>query len=137
VHGLRPPVLDQLGLVDAIRDLARSQSNGLTFEIFIPPNGLPALPAAVEVHAYRIILEALNNAMRHAHATCCTVRFEMEQEILVISIQDDGAGMPREYRAGVGLRSMRARAREIGGELQIESVQPHGTCITARLPLSY
>lgn len=136
VHGLRPPVLDQLGLVDAVRDLARSHSNGLTLEISTPLAGLPGLPAAVEVNAYRIILEALNNAMRHAHATCCVVRFQMEEDTLVISIQDDGVGMPQEYRAGVGLRSMRARAQEIGGQLRVDSVQPHGTCITARLPLS-
>jgi signal transduction histidine kinase len=107
----------------------------LSFEILMPPAGLPPLPAAVEVNAYRIILEALNNDMRHAQATCCFVTFQIEQDVLLISMQDDGVGMPKEYRAGVGLRSMRARAREIGGELRVESVQPHGTCIIARLPL--
>ena len=136
VHGLRPPVLDQLGLVDAVRDLARSQSNGLSFDIRTPHDGLPALPAAVEVNAYRIILEALNNAMRHAHATRCTVHLQIEEDTLVLSVQDDGLGMPKEYRAGVGLRSMRARAEEIGGQLDVDSIQPHGTCIRARLPLS-
>jgi signal transduction histidine kinase len=122
--------------VDAIRDLARNQGGGPVLEIFTPEKGLPRLPAAVEVNAYRILLEAWNNAIRHAHASRCTLRFLVEQDKLVISIQDDGVGMPREYRAGVGVRSMRARAGEIGGELHVESVQPHGTCITARLPLS-
>jgi signal transduction histidine kinase len=137
VHGLRPPALDQLGLVDAVRDLARSKDEGLALEILTPPDRLPPLPAAVEVNAYRIILEAWNNVVRHAAASCCTVRFLVEEDLLVIIIRDDGTGMPNGYRAGVGLRSMRTRAQELGGELSVEAVQPHGTCITASLPLSY
>jgi signal transduction histidine kinase len=136
VHGLRPPVLDQLGLVEAIRDLARTHGGGPALEISTPPEGLPRLPAAVEVNAYRILLEAWNNAVRHSHASRCLVKFLVEQNLLVISIQDDGVGMPKEYRSGVGLRSMRARAEEIGGHLSVDPVQPCGTRITARLPLS-
>ncbi len=136
VHGLRPPALDQLGLVEAVRDMARSHGDGLALEIFTPPEGLPPLPAAVEVNAYRIILEAWNNTVRHAEASSLIVRFLIEQDLLVIIIQDDGQGMPKDLRAGVGLRSMRARAEEIGGELRVDPIQPHGTCITARLPLS-
>lgn len=135
VHGLRPPALDQLGLVEAIRDLARNHSAGLAMEISVPAGGLPKLSAAVEVNAYRILLEAWNNALRHAQASCFTIKFQVEQEMLLISMHDDGVGMPREFRAGVGLRSMRARAQEIGGELRVELVQPHGTSITAKLPL--
>jgi signal transduction histidine kinase len=136
VHGLRPPVLDQLGLVDAVRDLARTHGGGPAHDISTPPEGLPRLSAAVEVNAYRIVLESWNNVVRHARASRCLVKFLVERNMLVISIQDDGAGMPREYQAGVGLRSMRARAEEIGGGLSVDEVQPHGTCITARLPLS-
>jgi signal transduction histidine kinase len=136
VHGLRPPSLDQLGLVEAIRDLARSHGGGPALEIFTPPEGLPRLPAAVEVSAYRIILEAWNNVFKHAQAGRCIVDFQVEKGMLVVSIQDDGVGMPKEYRSGVGLRSMRARAQEIGGRLDVESIRPHGTCINARLPLS-
>jgi signal transduction histidine kinase len=136
VHGLRPPVLDQLGLVEAVRDLARNHSGGPALEIIAPSDGLPHLPAAVEVNAYRILLEAWNNAVRHAHASRCLVKFLVEQNSLLVSIQDDGVGMQKDYRSGVGLRSMRARAEEIGGGLSVDEVQPHGTCITARLPLS-
>jgi signal transduction histidine kinase len=136
VHGLRPPVLDQLGLIDAVRDLARNHGGSPALEIVAPSAGLPHLPAAVEVNAYRILLEAWNNAVRHAHASRCLVKFLVEENMLAISIQDDGTGMPKEYRAGVGLRSMRARAEEIGGHLSVDEVQPHGTRITARLPLS-
>ncbi len=136
VHGLRPPVLDQLGLVEAIRDLARSAGSNMTIEVSAPESQVPKLSAAAEVNAYRIVLEALTNAAKHAHAKHCTVKFEFEPELFIIHIQDDGVGMPKEYRAGVGLRSMRLRAAEIGGRLSIEAVQPHGTHIIARLPLS-
>jgi signal transduction histidine kinase len=135
VHGLRPPALDQLGLVEAVRDLLRNQESGLRFDVFAPAGGLPTLPAAVEVNAYRIVLEALNNAGKHAQAGQCTVKFGFETGTLEICIEDDGVGMPQEYRAGVGLRSMRARAEEIGGELHIEPLVPHGTQLIARLPL--
>lgn len=137
VHGLRPPALDQLGLVEAVRDLARSHGEGLTLDVLTSPDGLPPLPPAVEVNTYRIILEAWNNMVRHAEASCCIVRFLIEQNLLTIIIQDDGHGMPKDFRAGVGLRSMRARAEEIGGELRVDAVQPQGTRITARLPLSH
>jgi signal transduction histidine kinase len=150
VHGLRPPALDQLGLVEAVRDFVHHgdgdefNAQGLVFEIDAPPDGLPELPPAVEVNAYRIVLEALSNAARHAQAQRCTVKFLAEQEsedairpaILVIQINDDGIGFPDQYRAGVGVRSMRARAEEIGGRLTIKPRQPHGTRITAWLPLS-
>jgi signal transduction histidine kinase len=136
VHGLRPPALDQLGLVEAVRDLVRAEGSGLNFDVSAPAGGLPSLPAAVEVNAYRIVLEAMNNAVKHAHADRCVVEFRCETNTLVIHMEDDGIGMPKEYRAGVGLRSMRARAEEIGGELHIESLAPHGTHLVARLPLS-
>ncbi len=136
VHGLRPPALDQLGLVEAVRDLVRNEGGGLTFDVSTPAGGLPSLPAAVEVNAYRIVLEAMNNAVKHAHASHCVVKFSCETDTLTIHMEDDGVGMPKEYRLGVGLRSMRARAEEVGGELQIEPLEPHGTQLIARLPLS-
>jgi two-component system NarL family sensor kinase len=146
VHGLRPPALDQLGLAEAVRDHVRhSDSEGLNghslvFDVSVPEEGLPELPAAVEVNAYRIVLEALANAARHSQAQHCTVKFQAERHgshpaALVIQISDDGAGMPRQYRAGVGLRSMRERAEEIGGRLAVEAGRPHGTEIIAWLPL--
>ena len=151
VHGLRPPALDQLGLVEALRDFVRDGSvdglvgNGLVVEISAPPDGLPELPAAVEVNAYRIALEAISNAARHAQAKRCRVSFQVEQSstrsvnppALVLQVRDDGLGMPRLYREGVGLRSMRERAEEIGGRLSVESEQPGGTQIRAWLPLSF
>nr|HMN62969.1 sensor histidine kinase [Anaerolinea sp.] len=147
VYGLRPPALDELGLVEAVRDLVRRggqedmASSGMQFEVSGPPEGLPKLPAAVEVNAYRIAMEGLTNAARHAKAGRCLVRFDCEpvegngQVVLRVQVSDDGAGIPESYRAGVGIRSMRERAEEIGGRLEIHTIEPHGTRIDAWLPL--
>lgn len=146
VHGLRPPALDQLGLVEAVRDFVRGgwendpARPGLTFEIRVTPDVLPALPAAVEVNAYRIVLEALSNAERHAQAQYCAVDFSVEtasdgSRALVVQVCDNGRGFAPQQRPGIGLRSMRERAEEIGGTFKIASQSPRGTCVTAWLPL--
>lgn len=100
---------------------------------------MPALSAAVEVAAYRIVLEALTNVIRHAQAKYCAIRFSVNRnvsnEALNIEIQDDGKGMPEARRVGVGLRSMRERAEEIGGRCVIESNARQGTCVTVKVPL--
>jgi signal transduction histidine kinase len=144
VYGLRPPALDELGLVEAVRDLIRrSEPGGQSITVVGPEEVLPKLPAAVEANAYRIALEGLTNAARHAQAQHCTIRFACEEQqhngvarpALVVQISDDGVGMPAQYRAGVGMRSMRERAEELGGHLTIASTDPHGTQVTAWLPL--
>ena len=147
VHGLRPPALDELGLVEATRDFVRNLGSedrgydGLSIEISGPSGGLPGLPAAVEANAYRIVLEALSNATRHARPKHCMVRFHIEPKgthpaALGIQISDDGIGFPEKFSTGVGLRSMRERAEELGGYLSVEPRQPLGTQVTAWLPLS-
>ena len=112
---------------------------GLQIEVESRPAELPPLPAAVEVAAYRIALEALTNVVRHAHAQHCAIRLWLESSerntFLRVEVSDDGAGLPRSLRAGVGLRSMRERAEELGGTLTIEPAQGGGTCVLARLPL--
>jgi signal transduction histidine kinase len=141
VYGLRPPALDELGLVAAIRDHVAGMDNhsALQIEITEPSEGLPPLSAAVEVAGYRIVLEALTNVIRHAQAKHCSVRFSLSQNgssnNLQIEIIDDGAGLPHDLRAGVGLRSMRERAEEVGGSGSVESVEGRGTTICAQLPL--
>lgn len=141
VYGLRPPALDELGLVAAIRDHVAGMDgkSSLQIEITEPTGGLPSLSAAVEVAAYRIVLEALTNVIRHAQANHCTVRFSISQNgsdpILQIEVVDDGIGLPDDLRPGVGLRSMRERAEEVGGHCVIESRESHGTNVHSQLPL--
>lgn len=141
VYGLRPPALDELGLVAAIRDhvTGTDSNSSLRIEITGPVEGLPPLSAAVEVAAYRIVLEALTNVIRHAQAQRCAIRISLDQKdsnpTLQVEIEDDGRGMPVVYRAGVGLRSMCERAEEIGGTCVVESAVGSGTHIRVKVPL--
>jgi signal transduction histidine kinase len=135
VYALRPPVLDELGLVSAIDEHIGqyNQQNGLHV-LIEAPNPFPPLPAAVEVAAYQIAMEALTNVVRHADAKNCRIRLTFEGG-LCLEIIDDGIGLPSHRRVGVGLNSMRERAAELGGECRIEPVTEHGTRVWARLPL--
>lgn len=132
---LRPPALDDLGLLEALREKAGhfSADPALRIEV-IATDSLPTLPAAVEVATYRIVLEALANVARHSSAKRCWVRIDVDGE-LVVSVSDDGKGIPAATAHGVGLRSMRERAAELGGELTIGRRRGGGTTIEARLPL--
>jgi signal transduction histidine kinase len=136
VYELRPPALDEVGLVSAIEQQAARYSTvgGLRIAVEAPER-LPPLPAAVEVAAYRIVQEALTNVARHAHAQHGTVRLRMDAG-LRLEIEDDGCGLAREHPAGVGLTSMRERAAELGGTCVIETGPEGGTRVQATLPLS-
>ena len=135
VYGLRPPTLDDLGLVGAIREAGRPASQD-ALELTVAADGdLTGLPAAVEVAAYRIAAEALTNVHRHAGARSCTVRLR-RTDALELEITDDGAGIPTDHPSGIGLLAMRERAAELGGTFHIDSTPGHGTHLTARLPLT-
>jgi signal transduction histidine kinase len=98
------------------------------------PERLPALSAAVEVAAYRIVQEALSNVVRHAQAQNCRIHLSVD-DALCLEIDDDGVGMPSDRQAGVGLSSMRERAEELGGICLVEALPAGGTRVWARLPL--
>jgi signal transduction histidine kinase len=141
VYGLRPPALDDLGLLGALRESAAQYgAKGLDVSVEAPES-LPPLSAAVEVAAYRIAQEALSNVARHAEADACTVSLDTDaSSVLCLEVRDDGCGIPdlREnssIRAGVGLTSMRERAGELGGSLLIEPLPEGGTRVRASLPL--
>ena len=134
---LRPPTLDSLGLVGAIGQQASALSGGsgptIRVEVDEP---LPVLPAAVEVVAYRIAIEAMTNAIRHAKATSCVVRLTIDRDGLVVEVADDGLGIDPEAPAGVGLHSIDERAAEVGGEVDLDTRPGGGTIVRARLPLT-
>ena len=153
VYGLRPPALDDLGLVAAIRQQAAKHGdlsgepagstqgrsrNGLAFAVEAQEDDLPPLPAAVEVACYRIAQEAITNVSRHAGARSCRLSLSVDEVrcALVLEVADDGSGMPEGRRAGVGMSSMRERAEELGGTLTVERNPGGGTRVLARLPLS-
>ena len=133
---LRPPALDQLGLAEALAELVDrfAESDGPRIEADLPELG--ELPAAVEVAAYRIAAEALANAVRHSGASQITVRLTVAGGELLVSVADNGRGLPAVPRkSGIGLASMRERAQEIGGSLAVDS-ESGGTRVRAVLPLA-
>jgi two-component system, NarL family, sensor kinase len=138
VYALRPPALDELGLVGAIREQAAQYQHGggsAALQIVVDvPESMPPLPAAVEVAAYRIVLEALNNVAKHAQARSCVISLGVGNG-LHLDIRDDGRGLPPNRRAGVGLNSMRERAAELGGRCALGPAPGGGTSVVAWLPL--
>jgi signal transduction histidine kinase len=134
VYDLRPPALDDLGLVLALREQATNYSQAGTQIAIVAPEQMPPLPAAVEVAAYRIVQEALTNVVRHAQARSCAVCLTLG-DALDLEIKDDGVGLPEGVRAGVGLTSMRERTAELGGSWVIETAPGRGACIRVQLPL--
>lgn len=133
VHGLRPPALDDLGLLAAVEQQAdRSRSAGL--EVIVEADAVAGLPAAVEVAAYRIVSEALTNVTRHARARTCTVSLVTGPTDLEVEVRDDGRGIAADVVAGVGLRSLRERVEELGGRYEVLCPPCGGTTVRAWLP---
>jgi signal transduction histidine kinase len=135
VHGLRPPSLDDLGLVDALRTTGPAASGELAVT-FAVDGDLEVLPAAVEVAAYRIVQEALTNVVRHAGVTAADVRLRVAAGALELSVGDAGCGVPAQRRAGVGTTSMRERAEELGGSCAVTAGPEGGTLVSCRLPFA-
>lgn len=140
VYELRPPALDEIGLVSALSSAVaqmRTTEIGLNILIETPPS-LPELPAAVEVAAYRITMEAITNVVKHADAHNCTVRFTVPEKLaqLRLEVQDDGKGLPTPVTSGIGLQSMRERAEELGGMFEIAASASGGTRVDVSLPLT-
>lgn len=140
VYGLRPPALDDLGLIGSLRQqsvrLAQRPDGSRVAVCLNTPDSLPPLPAAVEVAAYRIITEAMTNAARHSGATRIEVRLSLaEGDGLCIEVRDDGTGADTGWQPGVGLTSMRERTAELGGSCQAGPDPAGGGRVVALLPL--
>jgi two-component system, NarL family, sensor kinase len=129
-YGLRPPALDELGLLGAIRVKTDALDR---LPIHIDASDLPPLPAAVEVAAYRIVMEALTNVVRHSGATQANLALRVGDDDLTIDISDNGNPVG-EWTPGIGITSMKERASELGGTVTYRSA-PTGSTVTAKLPL--
>ena len=142
---LRPSVLDDLGLVAALRQYVRSteERSGLSAQLTVvgwdEADGAPRLPAEVETALFRIAQEALTNAMRHAHASLVRVRLRRSDGLVTLEVRDDGVGLgavpPPEAGEHLGMFGMRERARLLDGEFQATPVSPRGTLVRVSIPL--
>jgi signal transduction histidine kinase len=135
VYDLRPPALDDLGLVGALQQSASRYATGVLRFRFDVPQTLPELPAAVETAAYRIAQESMTNVVRHAGATLCTVRLSCTDAHLILEIRDNGRGLSQDRACGVGLQAMKERATELNGQFLLESLPDGSTLVRAKLPL--
>ena len=139
-YRLHPSVLDDLGLVEAVKAECDRVARLSSLQINLDVSGVPAaLPGDAPLCMFRIAQEALSNALRHAHASIVTVHLASEGEVLKLTISDNGDGFdpwgPRNH-VSLGLASMRERVRLIHGELDIESSCGVGTTVTAWAPLT-
>lgn len=147
VYDLRPPALDELGLIGALRQRAEqlqsvqaiADTRPLRIEFEVTAS-LPTLPAAIEVGAYRIVTEALVNVVKHSRADFCRVRidFRTETSELRLEIADNGIGLAKRSskaapNGGLGLTSIRERTEELGGICRFDSPPEGGAVISATL----
>ena len=134
VEGLRPPALDELGLAGACAQAVGRLTAGSDLAASVEAcDDLPALPAAVEVAAYRIVVEAVTNTVRHARARHCRVSITLIPAGLAVEVADDGTGLAASGQPGHGLAIMRERAEELGGTITVRDGSP-GLMVEARLP---
>jgi signal transduction histidine kinase len=137
LDGLRPPALDQVGLVGALQDRAAALTDRTAGRLTVrveAPEPLPSLDPETEMAAYRIAEEALTNAVRHSGATGVVVRLLVEDGRFVVDVTDDGCGLPAVPRQGVGLESMQRRVEALGGSISMTS-KP-GLRVVAQLPVT-
>ncbi|HXA16727.1 MAG TPA: PAS domain S-box protein [Thermoanaerobaculia bacterium] len=143
-HALRPPLLDELGLEEALQWHVEHEATraGLAFRLAIAPVG-QSLPAAVEMTSFRVAQEALTNVIRHAQAHLVEVELSKANGALQLVVRDDGRGFDVAAARKLaieggsqGLLSMQERATLAGGDLEIDSAPGRGTWVRARLPLA-
>ncbi|MFC6023822.1 histidine kinase [Plantactinospora solaniradicis] len=143
VYNMRPPALDELGLVGALTPQLDTLCYADVLVTVDVPDSAPRLPAACEVAAYRILVEALTNVSRHAAARRCHISIHAGPDpadptakvhTLEVVVRDDGRGIPDSPTTGVGLLSMRERAAELGGFCDVAKAPGGGTQVRSLLP---
>jgi signal transduction histidine kinase len=132
---LRPTVLDDLGLVPALRALVEDFARRTRIEVrFESPDALPGLPPDVQVALYRVLQEAITNVARHAGARRVTVGLEPGPGRVRLTIEDDGRGLPGRITPHLGLLGMRERVVALGGSLEVGDAPGTGVRVEASIP---
>jgi signal transduction histidine kinase len=137
-HRLRPALLEYIGFASAVRSHCRDVAENAGFGVDLLADDALSMPTEVATALYRIVQEALQNVVRHAKATAVTVQVDQRDGFIELSVEDNGVGFMREALppgSGMGLASMRERARSLGGEFTVRKAPDHGTRVTAVIPL--
>jgi signal transduction histidine kinase len=140
-HELRPTVLDDLGLLPALRYLAKGVSTRTGIPVTVEGPEGRSLPPPIETALYRIVQEAVSNAARHGRSHGIEVRIKRENGTVRCTVQDDGRGfdvadaLSRGGERGLGLVGIRERASAFGGVLEIQSAPARGTKLVITIPL--
>jgi signal transduction histidine kinase len=138
-YRLHPSVIEDLGLVEALRAECERVARGQSIRISLDSNAVPGrLHADTAICLFRIAQEALRNVVRHAKASNVDVSLQSKDGGLVLAVRDDGKGFDQsraDKRTSLGLASMRERISLLGGKLDIDSTRARGTAIVAWVPL--
>jgi PAS domain S-box-containing protein len=140
-HLLHPPLLDEVGLLSALSWYLEglTKRSGIETSLQVQPRDFPRLTTEVETAVFRIVQEALTNVFRHSEARKVSITLTRTENSISVAVRDDGKGIGKriaEFQpdsVGVGIGGMRQRARELGGELKLESAKP-GTLVELVLP---
>jgi signal transduction histidine kinase len=134
---LRPSMLDDLGLAPALNWHARETSKRTGLNVMVSADDtINSLPDEHRTCIYRLVQEAVNNAVRHAKARTVEVAVRREDQMVNVTVQDDGAGFDTRFMRGLGLLGMEERVRRLGGRLKISSELGRGTMVHAGLPVA-
>ena len=140
---LHPPLLDEVGLLSALRWYlgGLTQRSGIETTLDVSPTDFPRLAVELETAMFRIIQEALTNVFRHSGAQQAWISLSQQEGTVIVKVRDNGKGVPegivelRSGTSGVGIRGMSERAKELGGELLVTNAHP-GTIVEVTIPIS-
>jgi signal transduction histidine kinase len=138
IFELRPPILEQAGLVAALQARLGAVEGRVNLEAQLIADGVGQLPAVVEQALYRIAQEALNNALKHARAQRITVALQQTQSTVILVVTDDGIGFDLASTSdtgGLGLRGIAERVAQLGGTFTIQSTPAAGTQLRVEIKL--
>jgi signal transduction histidine kinase len=134
---LRPSMLDDLGLIPALKWQARETSKSTSIDVSVAAElDSDELPDEYKTCIYRVVQEALHNCARHSRATSVRIRVEQEGDRLRLSIHDDGQGFDALHTKGLGLLGIQERVARLGGDCQVHSRPGSGTTLSIELPLT-
>jgi len=137
IFELRPPILDEVGLIAALRSRFEAVESRSNLDYQLDFAGVETLPSLVETGLYRITLEALNNIQKHAHASKVNLSIQQFSKQVRLEIRDNGVGFDIDTRVsqGYGLQGMRERAEQLGGSFDLQSKPNDGTSIIVEVPI--